>query len=119
MNMEIRKINSSSFGNKTKTPELFEIMLRKSFKNEMATDSIKIVARDLYPNEKIAGRYKTYAYYGNRIVNTVTEQRPDIANDVKAINEYLKKNNQISKEQFAEYMQQYINKYGENIDINV
>ncbi|OLA77400.1 MAG: hypothetical protein BHW55_04145 [Candidatus Melainabacteria bacterium 35_41] len=117
--MEIRKINSTSFGNKTKTTELFEIMLRKTFKNEMATDSIRIVAKDLYPNEKIAGRYKTYAYYGNKIVNAVKEQRQDIVNDVKAINEYLNNNKRISKEQLAEYMQQYIKKYGENIDINV
>lgn len=117
--MEIRKINSTSFGNTTKTTELFEIMLRKTFKNEMATDSIRIVAKDLYPNEKIAGRYKTYAYYGNKIVNAVKEQRQDIVNDVKAINEYLNNNKRISKEQLAEYMQQYIKKYGENIDINV
>ena len=94
-------------------------MLRKTFKNEMATDSIRIVAKDLYPNEKIAGRYKTYAYYGNKIVNAVKEQRQDIVNDVKAINEYLNNNKRISKEQLAEYMQQYIKKYGENIDINV
>lgn len=117
--MEIRTINNTTFGNKTKTTELFEIMLRKNFKNDMATDSIRVVAKDLYPNEKIVGRYKTYAYYGNKIVDSVTKQRPDIVNDVKIIKEYLYKNKKISKQQFAEYMQQYINKYGENIDITV
>lgn len=117
--MQITKINNTSFGNKTKTAEIFEIMLRKSFKSEMATDSIRVVAKDLYPNEKIVGRYKTYAYYGNKIVDTVTKERPDIINDVQVITDFLKKNKKISKQQFAEYMQQYINKYGENIDINV
>lgn len=51
--MQITKINNTSFGNKTKTAEIFEIMLRKSFKSEMATDSIRVVAKDLYPNEKL------------------------------------------------------------------
>lgn len=115
--MEIRKIDNTNFGNLTKTPELIEALLQKNFKSE-GIDSVKKIMKDLYPNQQPIGA-KSYRYYSNAAKKLVKEQHPELYTDIEKISEYIKQNPNITKPKLAEFVEPYIKKYGENIDIKI
>lgn len=116
--MEIRKFDSTSFGNITKSRELFETLLMKNFKSEGAIDGIKTVTKDLYPEMKFVGN-RGYRYYAQQIQQAVTKNYPGLAEDAAIIKTHIKHNPNISKTELADFVEPFIQKYGENIDITL
>lgn len=115
--MEIRKIDNTSFGAYTKTPELIESVLLKNFKSE-GINSIKTVMQDIFPEQKAIGA-RGYKYYSTQVKKLVAEQYPELYKDIETISKHIKQNPNISKPDLAELVEPIIKKHGENIDINV
>lgn len=116
--MEIRKFDNTSFGSMTKSRELFETLLMKNFKSECAIDGIKTVTKDLYPDMRFVG-HRGYKYYALQIQEAVKKNHPELANDTLIIKKHIEQNPQITKPELAEFVEPFIKKYGENIDINI
>lgn len=115
--MKIKKIDNTTFGNVTKTRELVETVLMKNFKSE-GINSVKTVMKDLYPGKKAIGG-NGYQYYAGKIKNAVFTQYPELAKDIEKISSHIQNNPSITKPQLAEYVEPFIQKHGENIDIKI
>ena len=114
--MKVNNINKTSFGNLTKTRELMETVLQKNFQSE-GIDSVVNVVKSVYPNQKPIGRYRGYKYYGGLIKELVNSQYPQLSKDISTISEHIKENPKISKKELSDFVEPYIQKYGETIDI--
>ena len=116
--MKISRTDNIYFGNKTSTVKLFESLIGKNFESENI-QAYKTIYLDLDENKRFVGNIGYRGYVQTRILDKILEKYPNLRKDREIIQEYLKLHPNITKEELAEYMQTYINKYGKIIDINI